>query len=351
MNSPVTELKRPGVAATGEHRGSLPPLDPATMFNGFIGANVAFALVESGVFTALAPDAHATIPELARSAACLEYRLRPLLQAGRHLGLVTIDDEETVSWTDSGRELHRNKGYFTWCVGGYGRFLRELGALTREPSPATKLRDGSYVALGADQNNAALMQQTLNAVMDTLEFRRVADLGCGNAGRLIDFCRRYDGITGVGIDINPLAMSAAEENIRQSRMTSRISLHCQDVLKSIQDPKILESLRDVDVVTCFMMLHDLMNVDDLKDHLFDRLRVAFPSAKYFVIADTATMEFDQGLIERPIFNIGYELLHAFMDTKLFTKQFYIEKFITAGLELQSCDDFGTPNTYLFVLKS
>ncbi len=79
-----------------------------------------------------------------------------------------------------------------------------------------------------------------------------------------------------------------------------------------------------------MMLHDLFNIDNLKSTLFDRLRSAFPSVKYFIIADTVRMPLNQENHELPIFNIGFELLHGYMNVKIHDKSSYDEAFIAAG---------------------
>ena len=326
-------------------------LDPTALFNGYVGANLAFAYERIGLFAALKPGATITFDALASRAGTIRGRLGALLKTGIVLGYLERDLDGCYAWTDAGAELARHAAYFTWGVGGYGKFFRELGALASNTEPWSHLRDGGMVALGSDQANVSFMQDKLHKVLDGIEFTRIADLGCGNAGRLVEFCTRYPGMSGVGIDINRDAIALAKVNVANSGLASSIELHCQNVLQSVEDVTVKESLRDVEVVTCFMMLHDLFNSVELKNTLFDRLRAAFPKVKYFVIADTVRMPSREELDELPIFNIGFELVHAFMDVTIQDKSTYEDAFADAGLVVESCVEFGTPNTYLYLLRA
>ena len=289
--------------------------------------------------------------EIAQNTGCIEHRLKALLKAGINLGFVQKNEHDLYYLTDSGIELARHVGYFTWSVGGYGEFFRELGMLATNDTPWSHLRDGGFVALGSDQASSAFMRDILFDVLDNLSFSRVADFGCGNAGRLIEFCERYPHISAVGIDINRDAINLARENIANHNMTNKIEIYCENILNFINNSNVRDRLKDVEVVTSFMMLHDLFNIDNLKETLFDRLRAAFPAVKYFVIADTVRMPKQENLMDLPIFNIGFELLHGYMNVKIHNKKSYDKAFAAAGLVIEKCLPFGTPNTYLYLLRA
>ena len=154
----------------------------------------------------------------------------------------------------------------------------------------------------------------------------------------------------VGVDINADAIALARLNVEENGLCGSIELHCQNVLQSVVDEQLIKSFRDVDVVTCFMMLHDLFNIAGLKDILFDQLRAAFPNVKYFIIADTVRMPAPDTLSELPIFSVGFELLHAFMGIQIHEKSAYDEAFVKAGLKIETCIEFGAPSTYLYCLR-
>lgn len=339
----------PGIANVQE-LPSPSTLDATALFNGYIGASLAYSYDQLGIFAILRRNKTSSLDEIAACTGGNKSRVRALLKAGRVLGYVSVDEHERFALTADGNEVARHAGYFTWGVGGYGKFFRELSSLVVGDSGWSHLRDGSMVALGSDQANAAFMQEKLYAALGRIKFKRIADLGCGNAGRLIEICRRNPEVTGVGIDINADAVSLARQNVAQHGMDQRVELHCQNVLRAVTDASHTDAFRDVEVVTCFMMLHDLFSIEGMKDVLFTRLRSAFPNVKYFVIADTVQMPARDELSELPIFNIGFELLHAFMEVQIFPKTVYDDAFVKAGLEIAECIEFGTPNTYLYVLR-
>lgn len=319
------------------------------MFNGYVGANLAFAYDRIGLFGFLKPETKYSKKDIAQKTGCIEERLQALLKAGIDLGFMEKDEQDLYSWTASGIELAKHVGYFTWSVGGYGDFFRKLGTLATDDNSWSHLRDGSMVALGSDQANRAFMSDILFDALDTLSFSNIADFGCGNAGRLIQFCKRYPHALGVGVDINQDAIELARHNVQAQGMDNRIELYCENVLDFMKNTNIRDKLKNIEVVTCFMMLHDLFNISNLAATLFDRLRSAFPAVKYFIIADTVRMP-ESKADDLPIFNIGFELLHGYMGVKIHEKSDYDEAFIKAGLTIEKCLPFGTPNTYLYVLR-
>jgi SAM-dependent methyltransferase len=327
------------------------PIQPAEIFNGYVAANVAHALQKIGFFSLLASHDRMTRAEIATHLGCDLARLSALLGVSETLGYLTFDTEERVSLTTSGEMLRDQIGYFTWCIGGYGDFLRHLGDLASDPQLSWQpLRDEGMVALGADQCHRSWMEDILFQVMDELSFSRIADLGCGNAGRLIALATRYSHITGVGIDISSHAIQLAEENVRQHYLENRLQMIHTNVLDTLLSDAHQATLADVEVVSSFMMLHDLYSLPEIWKVLFDRLRSAFPRAKYFLFADTVRTPSLNSLAHLPIFSLGYELLHAYMGVRLPTREVYDEAFTKSGLTIEKCLAFGAPATYLYLLR-
>jgi SAM-dependent methyltransferase len=330
---------------------TLRQFQPDELYNGFIGANVAFAFHQIGLFSILTPGRSASAKELAEKTGTDERRLKALLQVGVALGNLVQDGQGNYGVTPAGEELRRWLGYFTWSVGGYGKLLRQLGPLAKNETSWDGMRDSGMVAIGTDYNSRMLMQEPFWDVLDKLQFSVIADLGCGNAGRLVQCCQRYPRVKGVGIDISRSAISLAEELVRKEGVADRMTLVCGDVLEAIGSEQHRDVLSQVEIVTSFMMLHDLLNVSGLKDSVFDRLRRAFPHAKYFLIADTPRMPPLEELSKVPIFNLGYDLLHEFMSVRLPARAEYEEAYAKAGLTVERCLDFGSPFTYLWLLRT
>lgn len=319
---------------------------PQSLFNGYVGAHVAFAYQELGLFELLSPHEPRSLETLAAQIDCSEARLGALLRVGTVLALLDVDGDHRFSLTPVGESLRRNIGLFTWAVGGYGAFLRELPKLTADgATPWSHLIDGSKVALGSHQANEGLMQGIVHDVMSGLRFGRVADLGCGNAGRLIELCRRYPEVGAIGFDISEKAIDLARQNIERHVLADRIILRRVNVLDVVEEPE----QGQVDLVMCFMMLHDLFNAQP-PAVILRQLRRAFPGARWFVFADTFRMDLPVDPTELPIFSIGFELLHSFMGVKLHEPGDYVQAFREAGMRLRQMRPLAVPNTYLFVLE-
>lgn len=323
---------------------------PQSLFNGYVGAHVAFAYKELGVFERLPPRERRSLEVLSAELGCSEARLGALLYVGTALGLLDVDGSHGFSFTPTGESLRQNIGLFTWAVGGYGAFLRELSKLTADRTAQwSHLIDGSRVALGSHQANEGLMQAIVHDVMAGLRFRRMADLGCGNAGRLIDLCQRHPKVEAIGFDISEKAIDLARQNVARCELADRIALRKVNVLDIIEDPELRLELGQVDLVMCFMMLHDLFNTQPPASILL-KLRRAFPRARSFVLADTFRMDPPTAPDELPIFSVGFELLHSFMGVKIHEPGDYVQAFREAGMSLRQMRPLAVPNTYLFVLE-
>jgi SAM-dependent methyltransferase len=327
------------------------PMQPVEMFNGYVGAHMAYALHQIGLFNILKPQVSMTPRELAAETKCDLPRLEGLLRTGSLLGYFEFQVDGTVRVTTMGEELRRDLGYFVWGVGGYGKMFHELGQLATTSKAWSHLRDNGMVALGADMCNRNLMSELLYEVLDELDFTHIADLGCGNGGRLVQFCQRYPHIQGVGVDIAPAAIELAEQNVVNNGLEDRLKMICTNALDTFQSDKYQDVMANVEILSCFMMFHDLYNIESIRDTIFDRLRKAFPNIKYFLIADTVQMPQKETLDELPIFSAGFELVHDFMEVQIPSKQDYENLFAASGLTIEKCIDFGTPNTYLYLLRA
>lgn len=251
--------------------------------------------------------------------------------------------------TELGLDLEENRGFFTWAIGGYSPLLESMDLFTKSPEtqwlPYVR---GNYVAVGSDEANQELMQPIFDKVIDSIDCSCVADLGCGNAGKLVKLLNRNKKLTGVGIDINPQAIEVAQKNIDTNGLSQRVDLLCENVFESLTKPEPV--LEKVDLVMSFMMLHDLFNIKELEGDLFNRMKIAFPNAKYFLLADTCLDDNIRNYNTMPMFTMGYELIHKMRGIKNFNIDYYRKRFKSENIELVGQYDFGVPNTYLFVLK-
>jgi SAM-dependent methyltransferase len=327
-------------------------LSPADLFNGYVGACITFAMHELGLFAELSEDESIRTADLAARVGADPALLGTLLDAAQRQGYLEQEGDNSVALTPAGAELARLQGFFTWAVGGYGSLLGQLAPLARRARAfaVDVLRDEGKVAAGAGEVDAALMVPILDQVLDSLELRQIADLGCGNAARLIRLCRRYPGLRGIGVDISQDACRLAREAVAAAGLQSRVSIVCGDALVLQGDPaRPVAGTVELDLVSSFFMLHDLLARYERPSAALEALRKAFPTSPYFLLADTArsAADIDAGL---PIFSLGFELVHAFMGVPLHTKERYETYFAEAGFTIERCLPFGAPSSWLYLLR-
>ncbi|KUO06129.1 aminotransferase class I/II-fold pyridoxal phosphate-dependent enzyme [Streptomyces caeruleatus] len=325
---------------------TLQPMEPAALFNGYIGAQVAFALHRLGVWSALG-DRPVEVSTLAREVGVPEGRLRALLRTAALLGHVRLL-ETAAAITDAGRALVEQIGLFVWGVGGYGSLLANLhGLATGEVAYGAEVRrDEGLVAVGAGEADRSLMRQAEAAVLGDLDFVTMADIGCGDATRLMRLCEADDRRRGIGIDISEAACALATDRVRAAGLADRVRIVRENVLDTLST----RTFPEVDLVTGFLMLHDLFATDDDHAAVLRSIRTAFPNATHFLFADTAVQDWEHHSGPQPIFSLEFELVHAVMGVPLHTKGTYLRAFADAGFRLERCEPLGVPSTWAFLLS-
>ncbi|MFJ5101026.1 aminotransferase class I/II-fold pyridoxal phosphate-dependent enzyme [Streptomyces sp. NPDC088554] len=325
---------------------TLEPVEPAALFNGYTGAQVVFALHRLGIWSALG-DQPVDVSGLARRGGVSEDRMRALLRVMALLGYVRLGDA-TVALTDTGRALVEQAGLFVWGVGGYGSLLANLhGLATRELTYGQEVRrDEGMVAIGAGEADRALMQKAEAEILAGIDFGTMADIGCGDATRLIRLCTADGQRRGIGIDISRAACELATDRVGAAGLADRVDIVHENVLDTLST----RTFPGVDLVTGFLMLHDLFATDDDHAAVLRTLRAAFPDARSFLFADTALQDWDDHSGPLPIFNLEFELVHAVMGVPLRTKETYLRAFADAGFTLERCVPFGVPATWAFLLS-
>jgi histidinol-phosphate aminotransferase len=325
------------------------PMTPAELFNGYVGAHVIFALHRLGALRHLAQAADGCRrDELALAAAVPADRLGALLDVTERLGYVEFQGE-ALALTRAGREVVRQLGFFTWGVGGYGELLRNLEPMARGDARFGRevCRDEAQVASGSGEVDAALMRPIEDELLAELDFTSVADLGCGGATRLIRLCGRDSARTGLGIDISESACGLARKNVANAGLAARVTIVHENVERCFG----ARTFPGVDLVTSFLMMHDLFNAATDGGSVMRSLRETFPDARYFLIADTTAQPWPELTGPLPIFSLGFELLHSFMDVRIQPRAAYEDAFAAGGLAVERCVPFGAPSTWLYLLTA
>lgn len=321
----------------------------SAIFNGYVGSNLTYHLYHEGIFELFNSRNELDLSNVSSEFSLSKYQLG-LFDYGLKFGVMQLTPSGLVELTPLGEDLKKNVGFFIWMVGGYGDFFRNHAPhISPQPPLYENLINGKEVALGSRRANQDFMWNTIMDVLHEQKIERIADLGCGSGGALIDICKELPDINGIGIDINQMAISAGKNNLICAGLDDRIELIRCNVFDAINDPKHVATFNEVDTVISFMMMHDLFNIDK-PANIISRLKQTFPNAKTFLIADTFESNDESMKLSDQMFSFGYEFVHHFQNIKLFQKDVYIDAFKAAGFNSIKSKYLNVPNTYLFILK-
>ncbi|MFE7676810.1 class I SAM-dependent methyltransferase [Streptomyces albidoflavus] len=326
------------------------PIGADDAFNGYIAANVIFALDGVGIFEELDTRGCLQVAEFAQRKALDSQLFHTLLTAAENLGYITTSDR-VVTLTSAGRDAALMRGFFTWSVGGYADVFSNIGALVAGESHygVDVTRDEAMVALGSGQSGTFLMSSIFADALKGIDFKTIADLGSGTADRLCRVVQQREGSRGVAIDISAPATQIAQDRIRELGLSSRVEAVRADVLDVVLRRENQSKLTGVDTVMSFFLLHDLLADPTTRATVLPRMRDAFPNVKVFLLADTVIRPENAGQGTLPIFSSGYELAHALMGVPLHTKGAYEQLFADAGLRIRRVVPFGAAHTWLYTL--
>lgn len=354
MTSVTTSVTTPATATHAARRDipadwegvSQAPLHPDEAFNGFVVSNVVLTMDRLGWFERLENRSAAVSDMVGEPVLAAEG----LLRVATDVGLVRSDGNG-VELTESGRQMARMRGYFTWLVGGYSEVFRDADAIITGTATFGEgvRRDEGMVARGSAQNDTNFLAPVLSRALEGIELGDVADLGSGTCERLSRLVARTDESTGLGIDISHDATRLAKERVAQLGMSDRVRPVQGDALSAAASPELRGLCAEVDTVISFFLLHDLLADPAGRSQVFPRLRSAFPGARRFVLADTTARD-EVATGRLPIFSAAFELAHALMGVPVHPRETYLRLFAAAGLQLEQEIPFGTPYSYLWVLR-
>lgn len=324
------------------------PAVAAGIFNGYVLAHVLFGLWELGLLDRLREPDGLDAATVTAAGPGVPALLDPLVAAG-----LAVRSADRWHATPAGRQALDEMGFYVWAVGGYGRVFRGAAdiAAGRLSYGSDIRRDDAMVVVGSALAARQHVAPQVHRIVDELHagngLRRVLDVGCGNAGFLIELCRRHPDLTGVGVDISSAACALAEENVQRAGLADRVTISCADFRSAVGPDS--DVARETGLVTSFFMLHDLMadaerTVRDLRA-LHDRL----PAGARLLFADTVRREADAD-VTPPIFSLGFHLAHALMGVRLWSTKDYEQVFAAAGLTVERRIETSIPATWLYLLR-
>ena len=324
--APEEALRR--ASATETARGDL--------FNGLLQARVLGALDSLGVIDLL--DGSRSTSELAAQTELDADVLGALLDYLAAAGQVCCEG----GWLLSKPEQVRNElAFVRWLMGGYGPLLDDLHNLVRgaarfEPG---RHRNDREVAGASAEIGRRMTDAHLASALSLPGVKRIADIGCGGAQRLISLCERMPHLSAVGIDLSEACCRLATENIAAADLSERIS-----VVHSRAEDWIAEA--EVDVVMSVGMFHDLLNIEGAAEAFLRRVRAGLGSGGMLLIQDQLAVT-AQGVRS---WGPGFSMIHHLMEQNLFTEDDYLRSFSAAGFRLVRRVATDIPDNWIFLLE-
>ncbi len=243
-------------------------------------------------------------------------------------------------------DVYSSKGFFLWLVRGYGHILQNLASIAKNENRTGKFikRDGKYIAIASHDQGARLVEPYFEQILNEFPFNTVADLGCGSAERLINLANKHPNLHGIGIDINPDAVSVAESIVKEHGLSDRIKIYHGDTQKLIADTEFME----VDTLLCFFNGHDFWPWHNCLQTMRN-LHTVFPQVKRFLLCDT----YRSGIIpshELPMFTLGFELIHNVMGQYIPSLTEWMALYAESGWNCVKRQDVEVPFSTIFDLR-
>lgn len=317
--------------------------------NGYVRAFILFALHATGVFELLRKGKPMTSFQIAKILKLHPQILDGILNFLYHADKVLVKKNNKFSLSKYGDWLFTDT-VLTMSFGLVGAasclYYELVPCLKKEKKYGVDFeRRGDLVAKGSYYTSVQNYPWIIKE-MNKLGVKVVADLGCGSAKILVDFCKLDPNIKGVGIDISAQALKEARKNIKKERLLKRIKLVEADLAK----PHTYRSkLKEVDAFNAIMVFHDfLRDGDKFLIKLLKDFKKNFPG-RYFFIGELNPLS-DKEYQSLPYPDRIHMLCNQYITHQitagkrlLMTKKQWLNIFQKAGLEVVKVkDDFPFP---------
>jgi SAM-dependent methyltransferase len=159
--------------------------------------------------------------------------------------------------SDRGRLLARAlpRGLAGYHVEAYGPVMQRIvPLLRREQTYGVDVeRNGAALARHCGPMTRTLILPTALRILRRARSRLLLDLGCGDAGFLIDACAADPGLRGIGLDISEGCLSEARARLRDVHLDDRVEVVQGDAFDPSSWPA---SCRQADAMVAIGTLHE-----------------------------------------------------------------------------------------------
>ncbi|WP_169813829.1 methyltransferase domain-containing protein [Nocardia pseudobrasiliensis] len=309
-------------------------IDALEPFSGYVQAAVLYNLIEHGILEQIVVNGIPARKALATAG------LTPERTEALALFLNTAGYTDNDSATDKLVGIWEARGWYQMMIGGYGRTFLEIGRGFTDPAAVP--RDGRMVGVGSCEISVhdaiPLVQRVLDRRGKT--YRSGIDLGCGSGIFLTTLAERFPEMRLTGIEPSPEGAAAAVEFVAGSPHADRIEIANADAIGFLE-----KTGERFDFAIISFVIHEILGQDgELGVREF--LRSLFetnPGVELLVIDIDYCWDDPERMRDPHCVNYynHYFLLHPFTDQRLRPKQYWVDLFDSAGLEIV-VEDVDTP---------
>ncbi len=239
------------------------------------------------------------------------------------------------------------RGWFDG-VYGYEGVFHHLEALLRKEEVYGRdvKRRSDFVARGSGEMEKWIYFPLAINVINKGGFKKVLDLGCGEATFLRDLCENNDQVPGYGIDIAPEAIADGRERVKEAGLQDRIHLFVEDITRLEQVP---EPLQGIDIATTFFVFHEILYAGaDRVVELLQSFRAIFPGVPLIVFE--VIRPTPEEMRKRPGMAVHYFLQHDLTHQRPVSREEWKTLFRTAGFISIEETYLGFARTAMFTLR-
>ena len=240
------------------------------------------------------------------------------------------------------------RGWFDLAY-GYEPVLNKMEDLLRRKSTYGQevVRDGRHVAIGSGWASMDFYFPLVAEVVRRAGYKKVLDIGCGDATFLAYLCDQIPGLQGVGVDLTPEAITAGHELLADRGLQDRISLY---VGNALEIGRLKTELKGVDAAATFFVLHELCDTHDNPRavQFLSSFRETLPGVPLHVI-ETIRPPAEE-LRRRPGMAIEYFLFHDLSLQKPIGRDAWKKAFSDAGFEQLHEDHIEFARSSIFIAK-
>lgn len=325
--------------------------------NGYARAFILFALHDTGVFELLRKGNPLTVSQIASQCNLLPSLLDGVMNFLYFSDKILIKKGGRFSLSRYGKEYLFTDTVLTMSYGAIGAascLLYELAPCLRGEKKYGRdfCRPGDLVAKGSFYTS----KQNYSWVVDELVglgVKNVADLGCGSADILINFCRLNSKIQGTGIDISAGALQEASKIISSAGFSNRIRLVHADITKP---STYKNNLKNIGAFNAIMVIHEfLQNGQQKVIDMLKSMKRLFPGRYFFIGELDPPSEKEYSSMPYP--DRIHPLFAHFLSHPLtrggycMKKEQWVKLFNKAGIEIVKIkDDFYPSRLIEYVLR-